>query len=253
MEEKKEIKVSLGTVICIVIIVILLCALAFVYYLGFVKEDNKEIAKPQDNEIVFQEEKTNTVIQENVEIVEENKEDYEIITKELEGIDVLFVTDAIENSNNTYTLKGVIYTQYTISYKELSEILEKGSMTIESEEYTIKKNDNEGGYDLLKKDDEYVRYKLKEINYNEYYLESQAQIMNNWKLTDEYKEITVSNDTKCDMAFDYEEKYNTVEDVFNNFERTKPLETKNPDSEKTFIFKFENNKCVEIINVLTSI
>lgn len=44
MEEKKQIKVSLGTVICIVIIVILAMALVVTYYLGFKRED-KEIEK----------------------------------------------------------------------------------------------------------------------------------------------------------------------------------------------------------------
>ena len=53
--------------------------------------------------------------------------------------------------------------------------------------------------------------------------------------------------------FDYEEKYNTVEDVFKNFEETKPIETTNPSAEKTFTFKFENGKCVEVMNAFTAV
>lgn len=247
MGEKKEIRVSLGTVICIVIITFLLSVIGLMWYYYNLVED-----KVPANEGVSNVVDTNNAIENSLtENSSDNK--YSEITKELDGIDVLFVTDAIENSNNTYTLKGVIYTQYTISHKELSDILDKGSMTIESKEYTIKHSDNAGEYDLFEKNNEYARYKLKKINSNEYYLETQAQVSDNWKLTNEYRQITVSNDTKCRVAFDYEKKYNTVEDVFKNFEQTKPLETKNPDLDKTFTFKFEDGKCVEVISAVTGL
>ena len=113
MEEKREIKISLGTVICIVIIVILLCALAFVYYLGFVKEDDKEIAKPQDNKIVFQEEKTNTLIQGNVEIVEENKEeDKKEENKQVGKID--------ENKELVYTEYNKYASEYSFTIPKIN-------------------------------------------------------------------------------------------------------------------------------------
>jgi len=240
MENKK---VSLSTIF-LVIAIILIGVMGYMMY-----QMNSEIK--QLSEKVANTEKTTA----NDTVIENSKdvEEYTEITKELEGIDVLFVTDAIENSNNTYTLKGVIYTQYTISPKELSDILDKGAMTIESEVYTIKRSDNAGEYDLFEKDNENALYKLKMLNSKEYYLETQAQVADNWKLTNEYKEITVSKDTKCSIAFDYEEKYNTVDDVFKNFEQTKPIETKNPDVDKTFTFKFENGKCVEVISAITGV
>ena len=43
MEEKKCIKMSIGTAICLFIIVILLIALGFTYYLGFVKNNEKNL------------------------------------------------------------------------------------------------------------------------------------------------------------------------------------------------------------------
>ena len=43
MESKKEIKVSLGIVICIFIIVLLIIALGIVYYLGFVKNNGRKL------------------------------------------------------------------------------------------------------------------------------------------------------------------------------------------------------------------
>ena len=259
MGENKEIKVRLSTVVYLFIIVVLVVALGVVYYLGFVKNDNSNnmIANGEvveKNNISVNEEKTETNNKiENTLTENSSDSKYSEITKELDGIDVLYVTDAIENSNNTYILKGVIYTQYTISHKELSDILDKGSMTIEGKAYTIKNSDNAGEYDLFEKDNEYALYKLKMINSNKYYLETQAQVSDNWMLTNEYKEITVSKDTKCSMAYDYEEKYNTVDDVFKNFEQTKPIETKNPNVDKTFTFKFENGKCVEVISAVTGL
>ena len=44
MEEKKSLKISLGTVICMFIILILIIALVVVYYLGFII-NNKRISK----------------------------------------------------------------------------------------------------------------------------------------------------------------------------------------------------------------
>ena len=55
----------------------------------------------------------------------ENK--YSEITKELDGIDVLFVTDAIENPDNTYTLKGVLYTKFTLTKSELEDAVKNGT------------------------------------------------------------------------------------------------------------------------------
>ena len=49
MVERKSIKVSLGTVICIFIIILLILALGVVYYLGFVK--NKQEIKALKDEV----------------------------------------------------------------------------------------------------------------------------------------------------------------------------------------------------------
>ena len=250
MENKKG---NLSTVF-LVILIILIGVMGYMMYQmnSEIKELSEKVANSEKvtaNDTVV--DTDNTTENNLTENSSDNK--YSEITKELDGIDVLYVTDAIENSNNTYTLKGVIYTQYTISHKELSDILDKGSMTIEGKAYTIKNSNNAGEYDLFEKDNEYALYKLKMINSNEYYLETQAQVSDNWMLTNEYKEITVSKDTKCSMAFDYEEKYNTVDNVFKNFEQTKPIETKNPNADKTFTFKFENGKCVEVISAVTGL
>ena len=70
MEEKKEIKVRLSTVVCVFIILVLVVALGVVYYLGFVKDDNSNNAIA-DGELA---EKNN-----NVEVnVEDRNEELEV-------------------------------------------------------------------------------------------------------------------------------------------------------------------------------
>lgn len=128
---------------------------------------------------------------------------YTKITEDLEEIDVLYVTDVI-NNNDTYTLRGVLYTRYTLSNEELQKILNKGTMKINDKNYTIKNSKDSNEYDLYELNSESPLYKIKQINSNSYYLEAQSQISDVWKLTDEYREITVSSNTKCSMVFDDE-------------------------------------------------
>lgn len=56
MEEKKSIKVSLGTTICIIIIVLLFNALGVVYYLGFIK-NNQTINDLESEKVALENEK----------------------------------------------------------------------------------------------------------------------------------------------------------------------------------------------------
>lgn len=285
MEQKKSIKMSLSTFLLLLAILIIIVMGFFIYKFyndktiaeKEVANSNNQISNLQDNVNKLQEtidNVSNTInnsqnnnIESNVNKVQEttnnssnsiNKNEsnssnkYTEITNDLQGLDVLYVTNAIKN-NNSYTLKGVIYTQYTLSDNELKQIIDKGHMKINNTNYEIKKIENSNEYALYDANDEYPVFKIKESSSRCYYLEAQAQISDVWKLTNEYKEITIPCDEKCRVLFDYEEKYNNVEDVFKNFKETKPIETTNPDSEKTFTFKFENGKCVEVINVLTSI
>lgn len=66
MEEKKAVKVRLGTVVCIFIIIILMVALCAVYYLGFIKNSEEIIALK--DEVNFLKSKNNVSQSEKVEI-----------------------------------------------------------------------------------------------------------------------------------------------------------------------------------------
>lgn len=52
MEDKKTVKVSLGTSICIFIIIVLIVALCVVYYLGFVKNNQEIIALKDEVDVL---------------------------------------------------------------------------------------------------------------------------------------------------------------------------------------------------------
>lgn len=66
MEDKKTIKVSLGTVICIFIIILLVIALGIMYYVGFVKNNIKEQnVQPNSYEQSSSKNNTNTVTSNN--------------------------------------------------------------------------------------------------------------------------------------------------------------------------------------------
>ena len=64
MEEKKNITMSLGTAICLIIIIILIFALGITYYFGFVKEDStsNNLSKINEQNTVYNDiQSTNTV------------------------------------------------------------------------------------------------------------------------------------------------------------------------------------------------
>lgn len=102
MEEKKSIKVSLGTAICIFIIVLLFIALGLAYYLGFIR-NNERI-----NEL--ESEKNNLNQQLNIIYEKNNKENNQSIinsapNKETDNSIIKLVQEADEKT----TQKGVIH------------------------------------------------------------------------------------------------------------------------------------------------
>ena len=102
MEDKKAVKISLGTAICIFIIILLVVALGVVYYLGFVKNKNTEplSLKPNTASNIEQNKTNNLISSNNDNQVNGNKTD--------------IVEDNQENSNKCYT-DGKYY--YLMLYK----------------------------------------------------------------------------------------------------------------------------------------
>ena len=152
MEEKQPIKLSILTVLLIIAIIVIAIMGYFIYNLSTqnkssedeVKSLNDKISK-LENSIENQEEKINTISNtiisntENKNIVDNqtntvknssdnnssktdssSKSKYSKITKELEGDDLFLLTNAINNNDGTYTLKGKI-TEIDTSKEQLTE------------------------------------------------------------------------------------------------------------------------------------
>lgn len=241
MEEKKTIKISLGTVICIIIIMLLLFFIVGMRYYNNIIEDNN--SNMQNDGVNIE------AIQNSSNIIAEEDKNYGVIKKEFDGIDCLYVTE-VKQENNKYVLKGVVYTQYTVSKAELDSALINGIYNLNGDNYVIKESANKGEYDLYS-ESEYASYKLKKLNSNNYYLEAQAQISNVWKLSDKYMQITLDGSIPC--VVNYADNYLTVEDVFKNYEKYEAINTTNPTDSRTYTFKFENEECIQVIDILTAI
>lgn len=190
--------------------------------------------------------KTNGIIENDKTYETTSNTKYEEIKKELDGIDVLYVTD-IEKNDEKYTLKGVIYTQYTLSAKEMETILAEKQMVLNNEVYTLEESQGQGVYELYKNDVKI--YNIKRLNTNTYYLEGTAQISDVWKITNNYKIITVNKNLIIEDSYSGETK--TVEEEFNNFESKKAENKTNPFP--AYSFEFENDNCIKVIRVTTGV
>ena len=206
MENKKG---NVSTVFLVIAILLIVAMGAFMYMQK--TESDKQIAELENNASKLQETindlqgKIDTIsntINSNKDVDSNSAEDtkYVELTKELNSGDVLYVTKAEKNSDNTYTLYGVVF------------------------------NCNE--------------------NVNPDY-----QISDTWTVTKDYKKVTVSSDTKCISGYPEEEE-TTVGKYFNNYgevELEKVVENTTLTDKYTYSFKFENGKCVEVIDYCTGV
>ena len=176
----------------------------------------------------------------------------QLITEELSGMDVLYVTDAIKK-DDYYTLKGVIYTAYTLTDQEVSDMVKNGTYTVNNTTYTVKYNKEDNSYGLYEKNNKYSLYKMIKVG-SYYYMESQAEIGNTWKKTNVHKEIVVSSNTPVTIGYDTSSRYKTADDVFKNFKSPTTIpDTTNPPFYYSFKFTFKDGKCVGLYNVITGI
>ena len=178
------------------------------------------------------------------------------ITDNLNDIDVLYVTKVVK-SGKLYTLKGVIFTRYTITNSQLKNIKDKGFITINNKDFAVKDITAPSEYDLKEyevygDDLEYPAYKIKQLDSKTLYLECQAQIIDAWKQTNEYKKITIPADTLCISGYPVQEE-TTVGEYFKDYQDVAVRNVINPDSKHTFRFEFENGKCIKVIDACTRV
>ena len=206
MENKKG---NVSTVF-LVIAINLIIVMGIFMYMQKTKSD-KQIAELENNAGKLQKTindlqgKIDTIsntINSNKDVDSNSAEDakYVELTKELNSGDVLYVTKAEKNSDNTYTLYGVVF------------------------------NCNEN-------------------------VKPDYQISDTWTVTKDYKKVTVLSDTKCISGYPEEEE-TTVGKYFNDYgevELEKVVENITLTDKYTYSFKFENGKCVEVIDYCTGV
>lgn len=244
--------------ICIIIILILIIIGALVMYTNKnkISGGNNENIEVQD---IVEEEISDEKIS---EYVEDNNE-YTEITDNLAENDLFYITKVVKNENDTYTLKGVLYTKLIMTKNELEEIYEKGkysyyNMIFSNEpenqqkyiEFLVRKNYKEDefnkyDYAFIKMcgDEDKVCYYAVKKDEDSYYIKNIGQFGDEWKLTNNYKEITVPGN----LLINTDAEEITVNEYFKNFKDIQAEETNNPNS--GFRFEFEEGKC-KIINLI---
>ena len=189
--------------------------------------------------------KNNNTSNENIKTNTEYKE----ITKKLSGIDVFFVTNVIKNNNN-YTLKGVIYTEYTLTKNELDNIVSRGKILLDGKKYTLKSiKDKYMPNAIYVLSDGYTYIEKKEDSKG-YYLYRSTQISDVWKKSNEFRKITISGDTIIEDQ--YTEDKTNVDSEFDGWKSKDEIENNTMPS-PAYRFEFKNGKCSKIIRATTSI
>lgn len=182
---------------------------------------------------------------------ETNILDMEIIDKELSNIECFYVTNAIKNMNDTYTLTGIIYTYYTLTKEELDEIVDKGTMVINDELYEVDKLENPSYWDGYEIEPEYGLYRNSENKKQVVYtigkktrksevfsILGQATYQTVWKSTGVRNQITVKSNVTCENTYTGEET--TVEEYFSDFKKLEPI------GDFGLTFEFEDGICTKI-------
>ncbi len=169
---------------------------------------------------------------------------YSEITKELDEESALYVT-SVEKDGDNFKLKGVVYTKYTVTEAELKDAIANGKMEVYGKQYTIKA-DTDDSYNLYSDTSEYSVYRISKNSKGAYILvDTQGQNNTRWRITEDYREITISSSTKCSFPYgvDDDEEVKTATEVFGNFKETPTQVDILTGTSNLFYFSFANGKC----------
>ncbi len=186
----------------------------------------------------------------------DNKTDkYKEITKKLdlndENFEEIFVVTDVEKNGGKYTLKGRVYTKYILTKSEYNAAKNTGKIIINGKEYKVEKQNGDDVFSLYSKNKQSLQYFIKKVD-GEYILESETQQGICYKATNNYKKITIEENTKCvhtnyNGSIDEEEviEDTTVKKYFKNFKSiTENIEP--GELLPNYNFEFKNGKCTKI-------
>lgn len=259
--ERRVFKISIGQILLILIIIITISVVVSKITGGNEnKEDNNEkIATEQNIEegnresVAIDGEGTNfvdtTVANSNFSTTFTSSEDANMTTETTSEDEIIYVTNVKDNGDDTYTLSGIKYKKYTLTASEVRYELEDGEISINGEVYSIQETDEENVYDLYGDGEEYPLYRLIQGEDRNYFIVSETELSDCWKLTEETVKVKVSGDIEVENA--YEEVFSVAE-VFSGMGNSVPEDSTHPNSTRTFRFEFKNGKCKKVYDVLTS-
>lgn len=181
MEEKKSIKVSLGTTICIIIIVLLFSALGVVYYLGFIKNNQtindlelekvalenekieleKQVNTLQDinNKIKLElNDNENTTEEQTIEIKEDSSNISILSKSEIQSIlgpdEATFCIENIEKSGQDYIITANMLNNEgrVLTEAEYKDLLNGKEIVFRNQKWKL--NDSEENFVYIKSDND---------------------------------------------------------------------------------------------------
>ena len=279
-EEKKYIKFKLSTSVVIIVFIMILSVISIYFLTESIEKDKIEIESNQQK--VQESVNKNTIVNDEIEVKENNTEKQEIEKKSnktkgdninqdisnntssvndkydeiTQKIDLnekeIFVVTDVEKNEGKYTLKGRVYTDYTLTKSEYDDAKETGKITINGVKYTVNKDEDGEGLTLFAKKD-YLEYHISKDNNGKYVLMSGTQQGNCYKATEIYKKIVVDGNTKCvhinyNGSIDKEEvlKDTTVKDYFKDFKNITEDNTEPGELLPNYNFEFKNGKCTKV-------
>jgi len=190
-----------------------------------------------------------------------NVEYKELLANTLNESEAVYIT-SIEKNNDKYEIKGVKFSEYTLTETELNQLKNGDKIIIDNKEYvyTDRLDDHDKRADYLKLNtndvsSDYLYITNKE--YNKYVLGGNTEFYVNRKMTDEYYKITLDSTTKY-IEYDVwndekkclENKETSIAEFYNNFTFKEPQDVTHPDG--IYKFDFEGAKCVSFSYIETS-
>lgn len=214
--ESGKIKLSLAVVLFVIALIVITVLGIMVFTLNQKNKENENKISQLQNTF----EGTNTTakneIKNNTNTVKTNKKEYVIDTSdekteykeydsEVEGIEGIYLTEVIDNDDDTYTLRGAEITFYSFDEDLLKQYKEEGFMTLDGIKYNLDEVD--GGRDgvlfwLTEEGKDDSLYEIIQKEENLYGLERMAQITDVYQFTENLVEITVDKDTFVTSDFD---------------------------------------------------
>ena len=258
MEEKKVNKIGVSTIFLILSLLVIVIMGIFIYKLNNDKTDQKKKISELEAEatrlnttVEELQEKINTVSKViNDEDPRTEQDKYTNITSKLGDDDMFYPLEINKNNDGAYTLKGVIYTRFTLTKSELDNAVNSGykyynlyDLNSQLVNYTVKKDYENYDYAFIGKinDEDRVCFYAVKKDDNTYYIENPTENNREWKLSNDYKKIIVSENIEVEN----DGGNTTVGKYFNNFTPITVEETKRPN--RLYTFEFNNGNCSKII------